>query len=111
MLSKTEMALLKFLMMNDAGADRTTILSEVFGYQPMANTHTLETHVWRIRRKIEREPKAPMILLTQPGGYRLNVGLDVPGSDDWQDLLDEASQTCPHARRALARADGQGDAG
>lgn len=47
------------------------LLREVFGYHPDAQTHTLATHVWRLRRKIEPNPKAPRHLVFDDGGYRL----------------------------------------
>ena len=50
---------------------REELLGEVWGYSRAATTHTLETHVYRLRRKIETDPRAARLLVTEEGGYRL----------------------------------------
>jgi len=71
-LTEKETAILKFLYRaGDRAVGRDTLLGEVWGYNAGVTTHTLETHVYRLRQKIERDPSAATILVTEPGGYRL----------------------------------------
>jgi DNA-binding response OmpR family regulator len=50
---------------------REALLKEVWGYNSGATTHTIETHVYRLRKKIEMDSAAPAILITESGGYKL----------------------------------------
>lgn len=71
-LTEKETAILRYLY--HAGSQpigRATLLGEVWGYNAAVTTHTLETHVYRLRQKIERDPANAEILVTEPGGYRL----------------------------------------
>jgi DNA-binding winged helix-turn-helix (wHTH) protein len=52
---------------------RDQLLARVWGYSAGVATHTVETHVWRLRQKIETEDPATRFLVTEPGGYRLVV--------------------------------------
>lgn len=71
-LTEKETAILKYLYRAGARVvNRETLLSEVWGYNSGVTTHTLETHVYRLRQKMERDPSAAVILVTEPGGYRL----------------------------------------
>jgi len=71
-LTEKETAILKFLYR--AGAKvvgRDVLLAEVWGYNSGVTTHTLETHIYRLRQKIEADPSNAEILVTEAGGYRL----------------------------------------
>ncbi len=52
---------------------RQDLLQHVWAYAPNVQTHTLETHIYRLRQKIEHDPSAPKILLTQEDGYSISV--------------------------------------
>ena len=72
-LTEKETAILKYLYrVGNKTVSRETLLGEVWGYNAAVTTHTLETHVYRLRQKIELEPSAARLLITEPGGYRLN---------------------------------------
>ena len=70
-LTEKETNILKFLHAAGRTVSRETLLHEVWGYSPAVTTHTLETHIYRLRRKIEENPGEARILLTEGGGYRL----------------------------------------
>lgn len=71
-LTEKETAILKYLYRaRDRVIGRGTLLGEVWGYNAGVTTHTLETHVYRLRQKIERDPTRAEILVTESGGYRL----------------------------------------
>lgn len=72
-LTEKETAILKFLFRaGDKVVSRDVLLNEVWGYNAGVTTHTLETHVYRLRQKIEHDPSSAQILVTEPGGYRLH---------------------------------------
>jgi DNA-binding response OmpR family regulator len=73
-LTDKECAILKFLYR--AGGEtvaRHVLLNEVWGYSSAVSTHTLETHVYRLRQKLEVDPAQPRLLLTAQGGYSLSA--------------------------------------
>ncbi len=71
-LTEKETAILKYLYRSGSTiVGRDTLLGEVWGYNAGVTTHTLETHVYRLRQKIESDPSNAEILVTEPGGYRL----------------------------------------
>ncbi|HTK79285.1 MAG TPA: response regulator transcription factor [Rhizomicrobium sp.] len=70
-LTEKETNILKFLYRSGETVGRETLLHEVWGYNPAVTTHTLETHIYRLRQKIENNPGQAQILVTESGGYRL----------------------------------------
>lgn len=70
-LTDKETAVLKFLYRSDKTVDREILMHEVWGYNAAVRTHTLETHIYRLRQKIEADPSNPSLLVTEGGGYRL----------------------------------------
>jgi DNA-binding response OmpR family regulator len=69
-LTEKETDILKFLHRAGGVVSRETLLHEVWGYNPDISTHTLETHIYRLRKKIESDAGRD-ILVTDEGGYRL----------------------------------------
>lgn len=72
-LTDREMALLLSLLRADGGVvEREVLLRNVFGYSEQADTHTLETHVYRLRQKLASlDPACADALRAQDGGYKL----------------------------------------
>ena len=71
-LTEKETAILKFLYRTGVKTvGRDVLLHEVWGYNSGVTTHTLETHIYRLRQKIERDPSNAELLVTESGGYKL----------------------------------------
>jgi len=71
-LTEKETNILKFLYRaQDGVVPRDVLLHEVWGYNAGVTTHTLETHIYRLRQKIEPDPSTARLLVTESGGYRL----------------------------------------
>src|SRR6478672_6152979 len=71
-LTEKEAAIIRYLYRADQKVvTRDILLEEVWGYNSGVTTHTLETHVYRLRQKIERDPSNAEILVTENGGYKI----------------------------------------
>ena len=71
-LTEKETSILKYLYRaGEKVVSRDVLLNEVWGYNAGVTTHTLETHIYRLRQKIEQDPSSAEILVTEPGGYKL----------------------------------------
>jgi DNA-binding response OmpR family regulator len=71
-LTEKETSILKYLYRaNEKVVTRDVLLQEVWGYNAGVTTHTLETHIYRLRQKIEKDPSNSELLVTETGGYKL----------------------------------------
>lgn len=71
-LTEKETSILKYLYRADQKViTRNVLLEEVWGYNSGVTTHTLETHIYRLRQKIEKDPSNATLLVTESGGYKL----------------------------------------
>lgn len=71
-LTEKETSILKFLFRaGEKVVSRDVLLHEVWGYNAGVTTHTLETHIYRLRQKIEKDPSNAELLVTETGGYKL----------------------------------------
>ncbi|MHC5655532.1 response regulator transcription factor [Stappia sp.] len=71
-LTEKETSILKFLYRaGEKPVTRDVLLTKVWGYNSGVTTHTLETHIYRLRQKVERDPSNAELLLTEAGGYKL----------------------------------------
>jgi DNA-binding response OmpR family regulator len=71
-LTDKETAVLRYLCRaGQRPVSRETLLQEVWGYNSGLTTHTLETHIYRLRQKIEKDAASPAILVTKAGSYTL----------------------------------------
>jgi DNA-binding winged helix-turn-helix (wHTH) protein len=72
-LTEKEVMILAFLYQSHPKpVSRESLLDNVWGYAETVETHTLETHIYRLRQKIEEDPSGPQILVTKEEGYGLN---------------------------------------
>jgi DNA-binding response OmpR family regulator len=71
-LTEKETSILKYLYRaGEKVITRDVLLHEVWGYNAGVTTHTLETHIYRLRQKIEKDPSSAELLITEMGGYKL----------------------------------------
>ena len=70
-LTSKEVDILRHLMRSGGIVSKQALLSDVWGYHSTVTSHTLETHIYRLRQKIEENPYDARLLVTTGGGYRL----------------------------------------
>ncbi|MBR2299936.1 MAG: response regulator transcription factor [Alphaproteobacteria bacterium] len=72
-LTEREVSMILYLhKMKGKPISKTEFLQEVWGYNPDASTHTIETHIYRLRQKVEKDENWPELISTENGGYKLN---------------------------------------
>lgn len=72
-ITQKETQLICFLKQRNEVVSRDELLSELWGYVAGLDTHTLETHIYRLRQKIEIDPSKPKYILTHGDGYKVNT--------------------------------------
>jgi DNA-binding response OmpR family regulator len=79
-LTRREAAILRALhLSHNRAVTRDDLSHEVWGRNSAATTHTLETHIYRLRQKMESNPRKPVLLVSEGGGYRLNPVMEATG--------------------------------
>ena len=92
-LTDKETAVLKYLYRSETAVNRQILMHEVWGYNSTVTTHTLETHIYRLRQKIEADPANPSLLVTEGGGYRLRPETAPAGCSRWCIPVDSGTGT------------------
>jgi DNA-binding response OmpR family regulator len=94
-LTSKEADVLRFLYrLEGCSVKAEVLLREVWGYSRNAETHTLSTHIYRLRQKMEKDPAHPMLLTSVGKGYRLEAGQRSLGLHDRTIAPDTTSR--PH---------------
>ena len=71
-LTEKEVAILKCLISSgEEAVDRDTLLKQVWNYNPEVTTHTLETHIYRLRQKLEIDASIPRLIISKGGGFKI----------------------------------------
>jgi len=68
LLTDKEADIIKCLMVSEAAVDKNELLRRVWGYNSSVDTHTLETHIYRLRKKISDD-----FIATCKEGYSINI--------------------------------------
>jgi DNA-binding response OmpR family regulator len=91
-LTGKEVGILRFLYRNGPRpVPRQVLLNQVWGYNPGVTSHTLETHIYRLRQKIETDVRNPCLLVTVGSGYQLNALEGPEAAAFWQRSMSEAT--------------------
>ena len=72
-LTEKEVGILKCLLTADEEiVDRDNLLKQVWNYNPGVSTHTLDTHIYRLRQKLEKDSSIPRLIISEAGGFKIN---------------------------------------
>ena len=67
------MDILRCLLSTDEEiVDREKLLKQVWNYNLDVTTHTLDTHIYRLRQKLEKNPSTPRLIISEGGGFKIN---------------------------------------
>jgi DNA-binding response OmpR family regulator len=103
-LTGKEVGILRFLYRNGPRpVPRQVLLNQVWGYNPDVTSHTLETHIYRLRQKIEADVRNCRLLVTVGGGYKLNALEEPEAPSLWQRSMPEATSPIPWSHAAPAQ--------
>lgn len=71
-LTEKEVAVIKYLYKaKDKIVSKTDLLQDVWDYNAEVSTHTIETHIYRLRQKVEHDDVDAQLIITENGGYKL----------------------------------------
>ena len=72
-LTEKEVGILRCILSTDEEfVDREKLLKQVWNYNPDVTTHTLDTHIYRLRQKLEKDPSIPRLIISEGGGFKIN---------------------------------------
>ena len=72
-LTEKEVSILKCLLSHgEEPVDRKKLLKQVWNYNLGVTTHTLESHIYRLRQKLETDPSIPRLIISEGGGFKIN---------------------------------------
>ena len=70
-LTEKEVKIISFLNDSDSPISINKLQSEVWGYKSKLETHTVETHVYRLRKKIEKKFRDNSFIVSLKNGYKI----------------------------------------
>ena len=70
-LTEKEVRLIELLLISNKPVSKDKILSSVWNYSSDADTHTVETHIYRLRKKINDRFMDEKFILNSKEGYHL----------------------------------------
>ena len=72
-LTEKEMKIITFLNNSKGPVTINKLQSEVWGYKSKLETHTVETHVYRLRKKVEKKFNDKFFIISLKNGYKIEV--------------------------------------
>ena len=73
-LTEKEVSIIKYLHKNIGKiVSKNDLMQEVWEYSAEVATHTVETHIYRLRQKVEQDNQESQLIITSEGGYQLKI--------------------------------------